>query len=607
MEETVGFHWHQWLARKTQPEKIHQIEVQPLLPKLNRFWQLLNPDANHEIQLSPTRNLGHHGSIWRRLYGQHSEHLASWYQGTLHLPTHVASYSNPFLNQQLPLFWVAMASQFESTGNWLLDNAQAQERALRKWLGLKPLHQQIVKAEGQIRRRKNQDYSNDAEAAQNHLIMKALSGQAIDLKEWPVGRYFPFPVQCWLYPAPAPEASHRNDDGKDPVAPPPGLAKNGKTNRQKKTASRIEQQREQQGLILFRLENLFTVQEWLQLDRPEEDGDDDQQDQTASDLDKITLSKSWGDRGAKIKMDLDLPAPDVDDLPLSEGTLFPEWQEKTQSYLPNHCRVIPMLARDTENKGPPTHLKPLISKVTRQFRQWKNQQQKTRFQLEGDELDVQLYSDLHSQPIKSDTWPVFQAKRNVRPERCLLLLADTSQSTEAYVQDRPVIEAIKDGLTLFAEAMAAADERFSLYSFSSIRRRHVRFNLIKNFNEPWSNLTYERVAALKPGYYTRMGAAIRQATAVLKDQEQTQKMLLLLTDGKPNDIDHYEHRHGLADTRKAIEEARDLGILVFTITLDPEAEDYAPFLFGSRFYQLVTKNTQLADLLPQIAKRWTTS
>jgi nitric oxide reductase NorD protein len=85
-----------------------------------------------------------------------------------------------------------------------------------------------------------------------------------------------------------------------------------------------------------------------------------------------------------------------------------------------------------------------------------------------------------------------------------------------------------------------------------------------------------RIGALKPGYYTRIGAAVRHAAAQLVDQPQCKKLLLVLTDGKPNDVDHYEGRFAVEDTRKAVREARRLGVAVFGITVDARAQSYFP-------------------------------
>src|SRR5690606_10783579 len=104
--------------------------------------------------------------------------------------------------------------------------------------------------------------------------------------------------------------------------------------------------------------------------------------------------------------------------------------------------------------------------------------------------------------------------------------------------------------------------------------------------------TRGRIQALKPGYYTRMGAAIRQATRQLEGCPQRRKLLLLVTDGKPNDIDLYKGRYGVEDTRQAVLEARSKGLLPFCITIDREAGAYLPYMFGANGYTLIHQPEQ---------------
>ena len=133
----------------------------------------------------------------------------------------------------------------------------------------------------------------------------------------------------------------------------------------------------------------------------------------------------------------------------------------------------------------------------------------------------------------------------------------------------------------------------------------MRFNLIKNFAESYNEHVRGRINAIKPGYYTRIGAAIRQASRILASQQAAQKILLILTDGKPNDLDKYEGRYGIEDTRMAILEAKQMGLQPFCVTIDTEARDYLPYLFGSRSWVLVRDAAELPRKLPMLYARLT--
>jgi len=153
---------------------------------------------------------------------------------------------------------------------------------------------------------------------------------------------------------------------------------------------------------------------------------------------------------------------------------------------------------------------------------------------------------------------------------------------------------------VFSEALLEAGDPFAVYGFSSIKNKQVRFNLVKNFTEPYGDAVRGRILSIKPGFYTRMGASIRQATQILEQQKSQQRLLLIISDGKPNDIDHYEGRYGIEDTRKAIQEAKHLGLQPFCITIDEEGSDYLPYLFGDQGYAVIKDITRLPSLLPKL-------
>ena len=154
-----------------------------------------------------------------------------------------------------------------------------------------------------------------------------------------------------------------------------------------------------------------------------------------------------------------------------------------------------------------------------------------------------------------------------------------------------------------AEALTACGDAFGLYGFSSIRREEVRYLLLKDFAERYDDASRGRILALRPGYYTRMGAAIRQSTRILLEQAAQRRLLLIVSDGKPNDLDHYEGRYGVEDTRQAVLEARRAGLIPFCVTIDHEAHQYLPVLFGAQGYALVHRPQ---DLVKHLTQAWTT-
>jgi nitric oxide reductase NorD protein len=201
---------------------------------------------------------------------------------------------------------------------------------------------------------------------------------------------------------------------------------------------------------------------------------------------------------------------------------------------------------------------------------------------------------------------LYRDQQRGRRDLACLLLADLSLSTDSWVgNERRVIDVIRDALFLFAEALGASGDRFALYGFSSRRREHVRFHHLKGFAEAYTPAVRGRIQAIRPGYYTRMGAAIRQATTLLACESAGRRLLLVLTDGKPNDLDRYEGRYGIEDTRHAVRTARRAGLTPFCVTIDDDAADYLPHLFGAGGYVLIRRPEQLPRLLPQLYARLT--
>ena len=159
---------------------------------------------------------------------------------------------------------------------------------------------------------------------------------------------------------------------------------------------------------------------------------------------------------------------------------------------------------------------------------------------------------------------------------------------------------IRDSLFLFAECLQATGDRFSLYGFSTRKRDPVRVHKIKSFDEHYNDRIRGRINAVKPGYYTRLGAGIRYASQQLIEEGNGKRLLLVLTDGKPNDLDQYEGRYGIEDTRQAVISARRAGLIPFCVSIDHKANDYLPFIFGKGDYVVIHDPRCLPRELPQL-------
>lgn len=449
----------------------------------------------------------------------------------------------------------------------------------------------------------------DGEAKQEQAIRAALhnSEHTISLH---YAKRPPQPVALWLHPSPPQQEVSYNKSNRDPELPEHSESKKQQKKAQKrKQANRTEMPNGNEGLMSFRLESLWSWAEYSKVDRTSTEDDDDDSMKTAEDMDTITVAQDAETTASKIKLDLDMPASQYDDIVLGEGIPVDEWDYKKQRLQKDHCRIIPMVSRDVQATDLPEKLKSQARKVRRQFEILRPQRHWVSRQNEGTELDLESYinflSDRKHGHVNSDT-PVYRDLRNQTRDLSCLLLADLSLSTDAYISNTSrVVDVIRDALFLFSEALSVTGDRFSLNGFSSRNRNHVRFYDIKGFDETYDNNVRGHISAVKPGYYTRMGAAIRHATQLLEQEASSQKLLLILTDGKPNDLDKYEGRYGVEDTRQAILEAEKKGLRPFCVTIDEKAEDYLPYLFGKNAYIVIKNAMELPTKLPLLYLRLT--
>jgi len=139
-----------------------------------------------------------------------------------------------------------------------------------------------------------------------------------------------------------------------------------------------------------------------------------------------------------------------------------------------------------------------------------------------------------------------------------------------------------------------------VHSFSGEGPHGVTVREIKRFDERYDNDVALRIAALEPERYTRAGAALRHVSAVLMRQVAEHRLLLLLSDGKPNDVDHYDGRYGVEDMRQAVNEAKLQGISPFCLTIDRHAANYLPAMFGERHFAMLPR----PELLPTVLVDW---
>ncbi|MBA56798.1 MAG: nitric oxide reductase [Pseudomonadales bacterium] len=609
MEEAVGKLWHRWITRAAQTEYDDaRVELKSIRKKLALYFHAFGGQPGLAIKPASREQWQARRSLLEKIAGVEWQTQLCWRDDeTLFMPGSIALFNERELNEHLFLWLAALAASDDPQWDhlsWLERGQQQVVSTLLRWPGLNKIYQRLVSAHIAQRHAPKQPELIAAE----HQLQKALSHP-----DRPISQQFDprklEPVPIWLHPFP-PQTPQRQR------TPPPDIENKSAevteiSGDHQRKAKRVEHNKNDEGLLAFRLESLFSWAEFANVDRPHEDDEDLGAEKAANDLDEFAVSSRSGHVNKRLKFDLDLPSSDYDDVQIGNGITTPEWDYRKGVLQDDHCQIELMRSQQQEPGTLPAHLRKTARQVRAFFEMLALNKTWLRQQPQGSELDLDAYLDTVTRwrlGQKDAPNGLFKEVRRHHRDLSCLLLADLSLSTDAAVSDdHKVIDVIRDGLFLMSEAMEATGDRFAMAGFSSKHRHKVRYYPLKQFNEPLTPMVRGRIKAVKPDLYTRMGAAIRYATRALEQEHSSHRLLLLLSDGKPNDVDRYDGRYGIEDTRMAIQEATSKGILPFCITIDNRGNEYLPYLFGHRQYLVIRNAKQLPQKLPLIYARLTES
>lgn len=230
--------------------------------------------------------------------------------------------------------------------------------------------------------------------------------------------------------------------------------------------------------------------------------------------------------------------------------------------------------------------------------------QRIRNMEDGDEVDINAAIDamiairMGEQPNPRITM------RNVLKNRDLsvVLLLDLSESTNQPMNgsEKTVLQLTREAATLVSTAMEGIGDPFAIHGFASDGRHDVQYYRFKDFNQHFDDEAKSRLAGMRGGLSTRMGGALRHAGHHLLKQQEKRKLVLLVTDGEPADIDERDPQHLRHDTKKAVEELYSTGVLTYCLTLDPNADDYVKRIFGANNYTIIDHVDKLPEQLPTL-------
>ena len=280
---------------------------------------------------------------------------------------------------------------------------------------------------------------------------------------------------------------------------------------------------------------------------------------------------------------------------------YDEWDYSKKRYKEDFCKVYPksILKTDpnyykktiTENKSTLLGLRKMLSSVNNKYKQQRRQTQ-------GDEYDLDALTDLFVD-IKSKRTPsenIYLSKKKKEKDISILLLLDISLSTDGYAAGNRVIDVEKQVSILFGEILEEYNIDFSIDCFYSKTRNHSTYISIKDFDENW-NSAKQKVGAIEPSGYTRIGAALRHSGALLEKRDTKNKWVVLISDGKPNDYDKYEGKYGINDIKQALRELNEKNINSYALAIEANAKYYLPQMFGQNHYQILTTPVELLKSL----------
>ncbi len=294
--------------------------------------------------------------------------------------------------------------------------------------------------------------------------------------------------------------------------------------------------------------------------------------------------------------------------PVSEPYHYQEWDYSVQLHRPNWATVLEKRQKKgdpqeidrilTENKPVAARLRHIIDALQPEG------VQRFRRQEDGDEIDlnaaIRAMIDMRMGQTP-DTRINIRIVRKVR-DLAVLVLLDLSESTNEKLggSEKPVIQLAREATSLLSWAIDRVGDPFAIHGFASDGRHDVQYYRFKDFDDHYGDEAKAKLAGMTGGLSTRMGAALRHAASFLLKQPEQKKLILLVSDGEPADIDVRDPQYLRHDTKKAVEELATRGVHTFCLTLDPNADDYVSRIFGTKNYMVVDHVNRLPERLPML-------
>lgn len=289
------------------------------------------------------------------------------------------------------------------------------------------------------------------------------------------------------------------------------------------------------------------------------------------------------------------------------ASFYDEWDHIRENYRKNWCAVrevkISAIYDDFIQKTL-LQYKGVIKSLRRSFEELKDENKNLKRQSQGDEIDidavVESYADLSVGMEFSEQ--IFIRSQKEERNIAVMFLVDMSGSTKGWIN-----RSEREALVLLCESLEILGDRYAIYGFSGTSRKRCEIYPIKHIDEEYSAEVKARISGITAKDYTRMGFAIRHLSHLLDKVEARTKLLISLSDGKPDDYDsYYRGEYGIEDTRKALFEAKQKNIHSYCITIDEDGSDYLAHMYGAANYALIDDINQLPRKVTDIYRKLTT-
>jgi nitric oxide reductase NorD protein len=286
--------------------------------------------------------------------------------------------------------------------------------------------------------------------------------------------------------------------------------------------------------------------------------------------------------------------------------LYNEWDFLRQHYRKNWCAVREKTVKPVyDDFVSQTKLKysGLIKHLRKVFEAMRDEDRLLKRQVNGDGIDIDALVEALADSLDGSEMSDRLYTRMHRTERniAVVFMVDMSGSTKGWIND-----AERESLIMLSETLETLGDRYAIYGFSGIARKRCEIYKIKEFEEPYNDEIKARISGIEPQDYTRMGFAIRHLSKILNEVDAKTRILITISDGKPDDYDNYRGEYGIEDTRRALIESKRDGIHPYCITIDTEAKEYLSYMYGAAAYTVIDDVRQLPLKVTDIYRRLTT-